>query len=161
MDTTTAAHTAGVTRDTIRTWCRTGAVAATKTAGRWVINPASLARRISLNIRRTKKETTVPEQITRADYETECATLATRAYRDQHLHGNLDAGVYDGDLSEDDQLHHRRALTVVAEKDAGTWDAPARKRPAPSCYYCGVPITRTDGECEDCGSYTTVAKWLA
>ena len=28
MHTTEAAHTAGVTRDTIRTWCRTGAVAA-------------------------------------------------------------------------------------------------------------------------------------
>lgn len=48
MDTTTAARQAGVTTATIRTWCRKGAVAAVKAAGRWVIDAASLAYRISL-----------------------------------------------------------------------------------------------------------------
>lgn len=48
MDTTTAARQAGVTTATIRTWCRKGAVAAAKRAGRWVIDAASLAYRISL-----------------------------------------------------------------------------------------------------------------
>jgi hypothetical protein len=48
MDTTTAAQQAKVTVATIRTWCRIGAVAAAKKAGRWVIEAASLAYRVSL-----------------------------------------------------------------------------------------------------------------
>lgn len=48
MDTTTAATQAGVTRATIRHWARMGAIAATKTAGRWTIDETSLARRIRL-----------------------------------------------------------------------------------------------------------------
>ncbi|MFF0409118.1 hypothetical protein ACFYUY_01615 [Kitasatospora sp. NPDC004745] len=48
VTTTNAAAQAGVTADTIRTWCRTGAVAAIKKAGRWVIDAASLAYRIKL-----------------------------------------------------------------------------------------------------------------
>jgi hypothetical protein len=48
MNTTTAAIEAHVTVATIRTWCRAGVVAATKTAGRWIIDTASLARRIAI-----------------------------------------------------------------------------------------------------------------
>jgi len=48
MNTTTAATEARVTVATIRTWCRIGAVAATKQAGRWIINTASLAARIAI-----------------------------------------------------------------------------------------------------------------
>jgi hypothetical protein len=61
MNTTTAkaaAQAAGVTVATIRTWCRAGAVKATKTkAGRWVIDTASLAYRINLPalLRKAKK----------------------------------------------------------------------------------------------------------
>ncbi|MEU9761731.1 hypothetical protein AB0D98_18695 [Streptomyces sp. NPDC047987] len=46
MNTTAAAAQANVTVDTIRTWCRRGVITATKTAGRWVIDAASLAHRI-------------------------------------------------------------------------------------------------------------------
>ncbi|TMS00205.1 hypothetical protein [Nonomuraea basaltis] len=53
MDTTTAATQASVTVATIRHWCRYGAVAAAKVAGRWVIEAASLARRISLTAKKT------------------------------------------------------------------------------------------------------------
>ena len=56
MDTTTAAAQAKVTVATIRTWCRIGAVAATKQAGRWVIETASLAYRISLSARRAARK---------------------------------------------------------------------------------------------------------
>lgn len=42
MNTTEAADIAKVTRATIRRWCRTGAIAATKTDGQWVIDAASL-----------------------------------------------------------------------------------------------------------------------
>lgn len=43
-----AARQAGVTIATVRTWCRIGAVAATKVSGRWNIDPDSLAHRIAL-----------------------------------------------------------------------------------------------------------------
>lgn len=48
MNTTTAATEAKVTVATVRTWCRIGAVAAVKVAGRWVIDTASLAARIAI-----------------------------------------------------------------------------------------------------------------
>ncbi|MFK8851177.1 hypothetical protein [Streptomyces sp. Ac-502] len=48
MNTTAAALEARVTVATVRTWCRLGAVAAVKQAGRWVIDAASLAHRIAL-----------------------------------------------------------------------------------------------------------------
>jgi hypothetical protein len=51
MNTTAAATQANVTVATIRTWCRKGVVAATKVAGRWVIDSASLARRIEIGAR--------------------------------------------------------------------------------------------------------------
>lgn len=51
MNTTAAAAQANVTVATIRTWCRRGVVAATKQAGRWVIDAASLVRRIEIGAR--------------------------------------------------------------------------------------------------------------
>ncbi|MDP5310434.1 helix-turn-helix domain-containing protein [Streptomyces poriferorum] len=48
MNTTTAAGTAKVTVATIRDWARRGIIAATKVAGRWVIDTTSLARRIAI-----------------------------------------------------------------------------------------------------------------
>lgn len=58
MNTTTAAQTANVTISTIRTWARNGVIAATKVAGRWIIDAASLARRITIGTWRA----TVTEQ---------------------------------------------------------------------------------------------------
>ncbi|MFE1451951.1 helix-turn-helix domain-containing protein [Streptomyces olivaceoviridis] len=48
MNTTTAAAEANVTVATIRTWCRAGVITATKQAGRWIIDTASLAARIAI-----------------------------------------------------------------------------------------------------------------
>lgn len=48
MNTTAAATEAHVTVATIRTWARRGIIAATKVAGRWIIDTASLARRIAI-----------------------------------------------------------------------------------------------------------------
>ncbi|MET8585668.1 helix-turn-helix domain-containing protein [Streptomyces collinus] len=48
MNTSTAATEAKVTVATIRTWCRAGVIAATKQAGRWIIDTASLAARIAI-----------------------------------------------------------------------------------------------------------------
>ncbi|MFB8441208.1 helix-turn-helix domain-containing protein [Streptomyces niveus] len=58
ITTTEAATQADVTVATIRTWCRQGVIAAAKTAGRWVIDTASLSHRISIGARRTHQEAT-------------------------------------------------------------------------------------------------------
>lgn len=55
MSQTTAAEAAtkaGVSLSTIRTWCRIGAVAAVKVARKWLIDAASLARRIAIGAQR-------------------------------------------------------------------------------------------------------------
>lgn len=57
MNTTAAALQAHVTTATIRTWARRGVIAATKTAGRWIINAASLAHRIAIAALKTRKAT--------------------------------------------------------------------------------------------------------
>lgn len=57
MNTTTAAAQAGVTTATIRTWCRRGIISAAKTAGRWLIDAASLAHRIAIGNRRRARKT--------------------------------------------------------------------------------------------------------
>jgi hypothetical protein len=58
ITTTEAATQAGVTINTIRTWARHGIIAATKQAGRWIIDTASLARRITIGkMKRPAKKT--------------------------------------------------------------------------------------------------------
>lgn len=54
-----AATIADVTVDTVRAWARMGAVKAVKIARRWSIDATSLAHRISLGIRRTRKAHTI------------------------------------------------------------------------------------------------------
>jgi hypothetical protein len=51
-----AARLGLVTIPTIRAWCRLGAVAAVKSAGRWVIDLASLRHRIALGRRTVVKQ---------------------------------------------------------------------------------------------------------
>ena len=58
MNTTAAATQANVTVATIRAWCRIGAVAAVKQAGRWIIDTTSLAARIAIGaMKRPAKKT--------------------------------------------------------------------------------------------------------
>ncbi|MEU3656455.1 hypothetical protein AB0E67_27340 [Streptomyces sp. NPDC032161] len=59
MNTTAAAVTAKVTVATIRDWARRGIVAATKVAGRWVIDAASLARRIAIGAMKKPAKKTI------------------------------------------------------------------------------------------------------
>ncbi|MWA08801.1 helix-turn-helix domain-containing protein [Streptomyces sp. BA2] len=56
MDTAAAATQAHVTPATIRTWCRHNVIAAIKTAGRWIIDTASLAARIAIGAMRARKQ---------------------------------------------------------------------------------------------------------
>lgn len=78
MNTTAAALEARVTVATIRAWCRAGVVAAVKRAGRWIIEAASLARRITIGQRKATM-TTQPkyriEQGTETAYGQERATF--------------------------------------------------------------------------------------
>jgi hypothetical protein len=48
MNAREAAQQANVTIATVRTWCRCGAIEAVKISGRWTIDAASLAYRISI-----------------------------------------------------------------------------------------------------------------
>ncbi|MGW5353386.1 hypothetical protein ACWERV_23105 [Streptomyces sp. NPDC004031] len=57
LDTHTAAAQARVTADTVRTWCRRGVVTATKHAGRWAIDAASLAHRLAIGALKTARRT--------------------------------------------------------------------------------------------------------
>lgn len=56
MDTAAAATQAHVTAATIRTWCRRNVIAATKVAGRWIIDTTSLAARIAIGAMRARKQ---------------------------------------------------------------------------------------------------------
>ncbi|WP_431889505.1 hypothetical protein [Nocardiopsis alba] len=77
MDTTTAAQAANVTVDTIRVWCRMGAVKATKRAGRWVIDSLSLLKRAAMNTRPTpnRRTTTMTVQETDITIEVKAGSL--------------------------------------------------------------------------------------
>jgi hypothetical protein len=66
--TTEAARLAGVTPRTIRTWCARGAVTASKVDGAWVIDTASLHRRIAIG-RRTLKTQLAAFRDARAAFE--------------------------------------------------------------------------------------------
>lgn len=56
LTTTQAATQAGVTVATIRTWARYGAIAATKTGGKWMVDLDSLRHRIALGRNTTAKQ---------------------------------------------------------------------------------------------------------
>lgn len=128
-----AAATAGVTVATIRTWCRVGAVAAVKTAGRWVIDAASLARRIGIGAaRRTHRRTTVDLDLTSAytytdpwnglpvtitpDIRTRARTgITTIKGLAPLLAEHLDAITDEGDRLHALMVLERSAITISAE----------------------------------------------
>lgn len=54
MNTTAAAETANVTIPTIRRWCRTAQITATKISGRWTIDETSLEQKMAARTAKTK-----------------------------------------------------------------------------------------------------------
>lgn len=162
MDTATAARTAGVTTATIRTWCRRRAVQAVKRAGRWVIDAASLAYRITLG----RKPVTI-QPLTRAEFEAEARKIGIRhAFKDARALGEYKAYVRTGEPPGDDYtlLMVRRGAALAAE--GHTAPAPARgpgyaaglpgqifvgpsADRADECHYCGQPLGPS-GECDEC-----------
>ncbi|MFB6805503.1 hypothetical protein [Streptomyces sp. NPDC056387] len=117
MNTTAAAAQAGVTVATIRTWARRGVVAAIKTAGRWIIDTASLARRIAIGARRTRKSTAITAETLTAiggnrwqkngmdriyfDNPAQLAGLETSHYKS----GNISGATWQGERISNSQAH--------------------------------------------------------
>lgn len=136
MNTTAAAGQAGVTIPTIRTWARTGVVAAVKLAGRWVIDAASLAHRIAIGTLKIRKATAVTLDLTATYTYTPVGTSAPvtitpavkrrTSVEGEHLTivrniTPLLATRIDAITDEGDRLH---ALTVLADANIVISDQP-------------------------------------
>jgi DNA-binding transcriptional MerR regulator len=167
LTTTTAATQAGVTVATIRTWCRRNAIAATKTAGRWIIDATSLARRITIGTRRNRMTepaphtmaargtdyvTAWPGNIARQthlspEYIAEALTRAGLTTEDAavELRGPLLRGEH---LAAIANLTPEQAKAVVAEMKAIRTEI--REAAKTHCHYCGLELSKT-GECPSCG----------
>lgn len=111
MNTTAAATEAHVTVATIRTWCRRGVLAAVKTAGRWIIDTASLARRIAIGQWRTA--------VTQPDY----AALASDA-RAKAAELAPPAGIRE--RSNRDRMRPEYRLRQIFNSAAVNWNLAAR-----------------------------------
>ncbi|EGX60123.1 hypothetical protein SZN_09381 [Streptomyces zinciresistens K42] len=144
MNSTAAAVQADVTVATIRTWCRAGAVAAVKQAGRWIIDAASLARRIAIGaMKRRPARTETPMIDLAAGYtvthwtpgeRTETITpVVKRSRRPRPVCGHtitvsglapLFADRFDA-IPESDRAHFltvfRSALIVITELPDADW----------------------------------------
>jgi hypothetical protein len=117
ITTSAAAALAGVAISTIRTWCRKGAVAASRTTGRWMIEARSLTRRINLGrgidgdaqpAPLTEVKGTVPEV---ADIET-----AARAYEQARVETNTAARAKKGAAKILDKTPDGQYGTVTVER---------------------------------------------
>jgi hypothetical protein len=144
MTTTTAAATqAGVTVATIRTWCRRGVIAATKQAGRWVIDTASLTARIAIGaMKRPARQETRPVIDLNATYthvlipgeapREFTVTVKERTTRDgEHLITvrsliPLFADRFNAITSEGDRIHaltvFQSACIVISDRADADWD---------------------------------------
>lgn len=169
MDTTAAAQTAGVTAATIRIWCRRNVIAAIKVAGRWVIDTASLAYRLTLK----KKAMTQPLQpLSRIGYERALHAIGRRsaAVKDVRCHAEYAQYSKDGTVgwgdapTQADMLNIRRGAALATE---GYTPPPAKRGPgyapglpgqtlggptadrAGECHYCGQPLA-VGRECDEC-----------
>lgn len=143
MNTTAAAIQANVTVATIRTWCRKGAVAAIKQAGRWIISAASLAHRIAIGARKAKAvDNLIP--LTRSEFEQAAAELGIRAtFKDTRCHGEYAAYQATGKPYNDTPyqwLLIRRGAALAADE----YTPPARRRFAYDCDTCGLDSRTCD-----------------
>jgi len=142
MDTTAAATTAGVTVDTIRRWCRYGAIAAAKVAGRWIIEAASLTRRITIGKAMTIKDDIEP--ISRDEFERRAADLGIRAtFKDARCIGEYDVYVRSG-LYYDDTPYNRLMVARGKAAKAEGVPVPQHVRAPYECHFCGLDSRTCD-----------------
>lgn len=171
LTTTAAATQAHVTTATIRTWCRRGAIAAIKTAGRWIIDASSLARRITIGTwRNTVAASPTPTPGTMAargrDYVAAWPTGITQKHRlgCEHIAEALTrAGITSHDeaqalrpaLLKKEHIDQIAALTpataaaVIAELRAISAEIAAAAKT--HCHYCGLKLP-VNGDCASCGT---------
>ncbi|MGX1840491.1 hypothetical protein [Streptomyces diastaticus] len=170
---TAAATQANVTVATIRTWCRRGVIAATKRAGRWVIDTASLAHRITIgaikrrrthmdqapaaNTMASKGDTYVgrwPNAITSRigisfEYIPEAMQRLGMLDNDSATRYRLVRKFYSEEPADEiAALTPEQAMQIVAELK--TIQAEIRAAARTHCYCCGLPLNRHD-ECDGCG----------
>ncbi|MDT0477418.1 helix-turn-helix domain-containing protein [Streptomyces sp. DSM 41014] len=143
MNTTVAAIHAQVSVPTIRAWCRTGVITAAKTAGRWIIDTASLAHRIAIGAMRARKAKPMAlAPLTRAEFEQEAAKLGIRStFKDTRCHGEYLAYQATGAPYDDTPyqwLLIRRGATLAAEH----FTPQVRTTHSHECLTCGLD-TRT------------------
>lgn len=148
MNTTAAATQAHVTVATIRTWCRNGVITATKQAGRWIIDTASLAARIAIGALRARKakamKSTDLTPLSRAEFEQAAAALGIRtAFEDTRCHGEYLAFQATGEPYDDTPyqwLLIRRGTALAAEG----FTPPARRYHPYECLTCGLDSRTCD-----------------
>ncbi|MCX4885920.1 hypothetical protein [Streptomyces sp. NBC_00847] len=132
MNTTAAATQAGVTTATIRTWCRKGAVAAIKQSGRWVIEAASLAHRITIGAMHTRKQATVLD-LTAATVKTRTRPSGETITRITNLPALLADQLNEipdaGDRAHAATILERASIVISDTPDAG-WDEEPNARHA-------------------------------
>lgn len=152
MNTSTAAQTAGVTIATIRRWCRYGAIAATKVAGRWIIEAASLARRIGLGAKNMTTEYDVNDY---TKIRVQFSSFAGQYIATEVINGYERSDRREGatpQAARDELLgwiNHRDALTDAADALTATGlyadltgSTPGGRAHNGDCHYCGLD-TRT------------------
>ncbi|MEU3220058.1 helix-turn-helix domain-containing protein [Streptomyces sp. NPDC006971] len=169
--TATAATQADVTIATVRRWCRRGVVAAVKVAGRWVIDTASLARRIAIGAwRQTVTKQTAPapgtmgargqgyvaawpariaQQIGLSPaYVAEALTRTGLSTRDEQ--GSLgQAFLRGGPVAQIAALTPDTAKAVIAELRAIA--AEISEAAKTHCHCCGLKLPK-NGDCPSCGT---------
>ncbi|WP_157882488.1 hypothetical protein [Streptomyces silvensis] len=145
MNTIAAAAQARVTVPTVRAWCRVGAVAAVKRAGRWVIDSVSLAARIAIGRMRTRRATAREfAPLSRAEFEQAAAELGRRTTpKDARCHGEYVAYTATGAPYTDTPywwLLIRRGATLASEG----FTRPAPRSYPHECLTCGLDARRCD-----------------
>ncbi len=160
-----AARVADIPLSTLYGWLRSGAIkGATKEAGRWIIPSAGLLRRKGWNfiVRQARKAraNTAPaaRPVPGAAWDTDHPEIAL-------LNRALRAGVTPAAIADAVGTRSLASGRPFSRRDTGRvltliGDAQHRAAKRTGCRYCGQPITRHDGECQDCGSQAAVAHIL-
>ncbi|MEU0783491.1 hypothetical protein ABZ341_18195 [Streptomyces sp. NPDC006173] len=169
MTTTALAATqANVTVATIRAWCRHGVIAAVKTAGRWVIDTASLAHRITVGTWRNRVTAPTPGTMADRGQDYVAAWPANIAAKSRLSPEHVAEALTRAGLAErEDQMDLRMkflhgepvaqiaALTpdsarlVIAELRSISDEINTATKT--HCHYCSLKL-RADGECPSCGT---------
>ncbi|MEU6054299.1 hypothetical protein ABZ829_28240 [Streptomyces xanthochromogenes] len=172
MNTTAAALKAHVSVDTIRAWCRIGAVSAVKAAGRWLIDTTSLARRIAIGAMRARKqrpvnqpaepvEVRIDEWTTiRASQETSPAFGTTTWYAVEYINGYRTGCIpSDGATAEEaiEKMRYKiKQMRAQKERQAILMGSLAASGVSVECVDTlgdGIRMatTSTSGQCHYCG----------